>query len=231
MQAVLFDLDGTLLDLNLDAFLKRYFAALRDAVSPLFPGVDVLAAVLGSTAAMQRAHEGTTNRDVFNADFLARTGSDISDGSDVFDRFYQDVFPALGAESRPAPGAREAVLAARALGMKVVVATQPIFPRAAIVHRLAWAGLSEADFDLVTTYEFMNACKPHAAYFRQVTDMLGCDPRECVMVGDDRDNDMPAAATGMRTFYVGTDPGAPADFRGTLLDLPAVLERLTANRP
>ncbi len=33
--------------------------------------------------------------------------------------------------------------------------------------------------------------------------MLGVAPATCLMVGDDRALDMPAADLGMRTFYVG----------------------------
>jgi len=47
-------------------------------------------------------------------------------------------------------------------------------------------------------------------------------------VGDDRSLDLPAADVGMRTFYVGDSAAAPADFRGTLTELPDVLARLTA---
>ena len=56
--------------------------------------------------------------------------------------------------------------------------------------------------------------------------MIGCAPGECLMVGDDRAMDMPAATVGMRTFYVGSDPEAPADHRGTMTDLAALLQRL-----
>ena len=226
LRGILLDLDGTLLDLDLDAFLRRYFRALSQATAPHFPGVDVMPAVLASTSAMQRAHPGKTNREVFSEDFHKRTGIDVEAHWDVFDDFYRDVFPTLGDGYGPVPGAREAIAQARALGLKVAIATQPIFPIAAIMHRLAWAGLSDVEFDAVTTYETMFACKPLRPYFEQTAAMIGCAPGECLMVGDDRAMDMPAAAVGMRTFYVGSDPGAPADHRGTMADLTALLQRL-----
>lgn len=225
MQGVLFDLDGTLLDVRVDAFLKRYFAALKATVGPRYPGTDLLEAVLASTGVMQRPHEGT-NREAFYQDFLTRTGVDLDEDWAVFEDFYRDVFPTLGEGYGPNAGAVEAIEAARELGLKVAVATQPIFPRAAIDHRLAWAGLQHVEFDAVTTFEVMEACKPSPDYFRQVAEMIGCDPSECLMVGDDREMDMPASAVGMRTFYVGADVNAAADYRGTLLDLPKTLERL-----
>jgi FMN phosphatase YigB (HAD superfamily) len=226
LRGVLYDLDGTLLDLDLEAFLRRYFMALGAAASPHFPGVEFMPAILASTSAMQRPHPGRTNKEVFDDDFRARTGIDVAIDHGVFDDFYRDVFPTLGDGYGPALGAREAVDAARALGLKVAIATQPIFPAAAIAHRLAWAGLADVEFDAITTYETMRACKPLPAYFEQTAAMIGCEPKECLMVGDDRDIDLPASGIGMRTFYVGSDPQARADHRGTLTDLATMLRRL-----
>jgi FMN phosphatase YigB (HAD superfamily) len=226
LRGVLFDLDGTLLDLDLDAFLRRYFHALGAVTQAHFDGKDVVSSILASTGAMQRAHPGTTNRQVFDEDFKVRTGIDLATSWGVFEDFYRDVFPSLGEGYGPVPGARAAVESAMALGLKVALATQPIFPRAAIDHRLAWAGLADLDFDVVTTYEIMEACKPHAAYFAQAAEMISCAPADCLMVGDDCYLDLPAADVGMGTYYVGGDSRCASDFRGTLLQLPALLERL-----
>jgi FMN phosphatase YigB (HAD superfamily) len=226
MRGVLFDLDGTLLDLDLDAFLRRYFAAVGEVAAEHFPGVDVLGAIMHGTGAMMEDHPGRTNREIFHADFGEVSGLDLDAIWPVFEDFYRDVFPTLRDDYGPMPGGREAVEAAKELGYKVAVATQPIFPVLAIEHRLGWAGLSGIEFDAITTYEVMNACKPRAEYFRQTAAMIGCEPGDCLMVGDDRSLDMPAADTGMRTFYVGRDGGVPADFHGTLADLPDLLARL-----
>src|SRR5450759_3839217 len=88
IRGVLFDLDGTLLDLDLDAFLRRYFAALSEVASRHFPGIDMLPAILAATGAMQSQHPGRTNREVFDADVLERTGIDLEASWEVFGDFY-----------------------------------------------------------------------------------------------------------------------------------------------
>ncbi len=229
MRAILFDLDGTLLDLDLNAFLKHYFAALDTASARLAercaPGL-FMPALHAAVGTMMEPHPGRTNRDVFYDDLLARTGVDLNEHWSTYERFYRDVFPTLGDTAGPARGARRAVTTALDLGLEVAIATNPIFPRAAVDHRLAWAGLGDLTFSVVTTYEGMVACKPHADYFRQTAELLGMSPQDCLMVGDDRALDMPAADVGMRTYYVGTDESAPADMRGDLDELADLLPRI-----
>ena len=230
VRGVLFDLDGTLLSIDLDAFLGRYFAALEEASRPLIAASadprSFMRALHDSTGSMMREHPGRTNRDVFFDDLRAATGVDLREAWPIYEAFYREVFPTLGDTARPAPGARRVIETALALGLRVAVATNPIFPRIAVDHRMTWAGIADLGIEVVTTYETMQACKPHAAYFRQTADMLGIPPDRCMMVGDDRVLDMPAAEVGMRTFYVGPEAGVTADFSGTLDDLADLLPRL-----
>lgn len=226
LEGVLFDLDGTLLDVSVEEFLGRYFRAVRAFAGPRFPGVELLPTIMAGTEAMQRPHPGRTNREVFADEFGASSGLAFEAAWPVFEQFYDEVFPGIGTDYHGVAGAREAVETACALGLKVAVATQPIFPRSAIEHRLEWAGLGDVAFDAITTYEHMCACKPLPEYFRQTAAMIGCDPARCLMVGDDRAMDLPAGAVGMRTFYVGADPDAEADSSGDMRALTAWIERL-----
>lgn len=231
VRAVLFDLDGTLLDLDLRDFLRRYFAALESAAAPLMdPNASATATFMegmhAGVAAMMEQHPGRTNQAVFYERLLELTGVNLTLHWSVFERFYAEVFPTLQDTARPAEGGRAAVTTALDLGLAVAIATNPIFPAAAITQRIAWAGLGDLDLPVVTTYESMVACKPHSDYYRQVAQLLDVQPHECLMVGDDRTLDMPAADVGMRTYYVGNDPAAACDMRGTLTELAELLPRL-----
>ena len=231
LRGVLFDLDGTLLDIDLEAFLGAYFGALGPVLVDALPGVADeqagLGAVLDATRAMALPHPGRTNRDAFNERIAELTGADLAleEYALPFERFYAETFPELRGVIGPKEGARAAVEAALELGFSVAIATNPIFPAAAIHERMRWAGVDDLPVNVVTTYEIMHAAKPHAAYFAETASMLGLEPSECLMVGDDQVLDMSAADSGMKTFYVG--PGeAIADFHGDLLELASVLTRV-----
>jgi len=229
VRAVLFDLDGTLLDIDIDAFLRRYFGALGPVLAELVDttAARAIQAVMDATGAMMEPHPGSTNRDVFDARFLELTGVSLKDRDAEIRDFYARVFPTLGAGLGPTPGARRAVDVARSVGLEVVVATNPIFPAAAVAERIRWAGLGDVEFSLITTYENMHASKPDPAYFREIAALLDVPPADCLMVGDDFTLDMGAAHAGMATFYVGAGAQGVADYHGTLDDLADLLPSLS----
>ena len=90
----------------------------------------------------------------------------------------------------------------KAMGLRTVLATNPIFPAAATQKRIQWAGLSVQDFELYTTYENSRYCKPNLKYFLDITSQLGVHPEECLMVGNDVGDDMVAAELGMKVFLL-----------------------------
>lgn len=231
ISAVLFDMDGTLLDIDIEDFLRAYFRILGPVIAGVLGAEEPsagLQAVIGGTEAMAAPHPGATNREAFNARFLELTGADLTApaADQAITTFYREVFPGLRADHGPRTGAQAAVDTAASLGLKLALATNPIFPRQAIVERLSWAGFSSDDFDVVTSYEEMRACKPSHDYFLQVAEMLDVAPAECVMVGDDALLDLAAADIGMRTFYVGPASSTSAHWSGSLDDLASLLPKI-----
>lgn len=232
-KGILFDLDGTLLDIDLDSFLSEYFSALGPVLAEVV-GTDSspkasLAAVIEGTNAMSRPHKGKTNREVFNQVFLELTGADLSapEANDRIETFYETRFPALQRGHGPRRGARQAYEAAVACGLTPVLATNPIFPRSAIVERLRWAGFRPEEFAGITSYEQMGATKPHGEYYRQAAGLADLSPTDCLMVGDDPVLDASAADMGMRVFYVGAPPAPAVDWHGGFSELTELLERLS----
>ena len=88
------------------------------------------------------------------------------------------------------------------MGYRVALATTPLFPAIATHSRARWAGLNPEDFDLITTYENSRHSKPNPAYYQDVIEALGVKPEECVMVGNDVDEDMIAEKLGIKVFLL-----------------------------
>jgi FMN phosphatase YigB (HAD superfamily) len=96
-------------------------------------------------------------------------------------------------------------------GYRIVIATNPLFPQAAIYHRLAWAGLppEKYPFDLIAKVESFHFAKPHPAFQAECLGQLGWPDGPAVMVGDHLSNDIqPARRLGLPAYWIGPEGGA-----------------------
>lgn len=205
-QAILFDLDGTLLPMELEPFAKIYFGALARELAPFGLTPETLFKPFwAATKAMMVNTTGKLNADVFWETFTALTGVDRAQVEPVCDAFYAAGFQAARAATKENPLAREAVRIAREKADKVILATNPLFPMAGQKTRLSWLGLTPEDFDLVTCYSTDKYCKPNPAYFHDLCQRMGIDPRTCLMIGNDDREDMHCATAAGMDAYLVTD--------------------------
>ena len=100
------------------------------------------------------------------------------------------------------PNAAMAVHTVKEMGLRVALATNPIFPAVATESRIRWVGLEPEDFELYTTYENIGFCKPNPDYYREIAKRLGVQPEECLMVSNDVTEDMVAQSIGMQVFLL-----------------------------
>jgi FMN phosphatase YigB (HAD superfamily) len=232
IRALLLDLDDTLLINDMDTFAPHYFKALvakMQRVCP--PQIFIPALDMATRMMMHNDGRNGTNAEVFRHEFFARVPRKPEELMPLFDEFYARDFEALRTHTRVDPDARTLVTLALEHGYQVAIATQPVFPRVAILARLRWAnvGAEEFHYDYVPSYETMSACKPHPHYFTTLVQRLGRVPSECLMVGDSLDSDMPASKYGLRTFCVvrgeAAKPSTPLiHAQGNLRDLIALIE-------
>jgi HAD superfamily hydrolase (TIGR01549 family) len=206
IKAILFDLDNTLLDNDIDTFISTYVAAMSEHVSVVVPGDFFISHMLRATEAMvANVDPHRTNQEVFDAAFFPAIGHSRQELEPILDDFYANRFPEIKSLTQPMPEARALVEWAFDQGLQVVVATNPLFPRTAIEQRLAWAQVPVDAFayDLVTSYETMHAAKPNPAYYLEIARRLDRQPEECLMVGDEWERDIaPALSIGMEAYWI-----------------------------
>ncbi|MFQ5595894.1 MAG: HAD family hydrolase [Anaerolineae bacterium] len=228
IEAILFDLDDTLLENANERFLPAYFQALTHKLGDLVAPDEFVAHLIYATQRVIANTDPTrTNKEVFWAEFLPAMALSADDLMPILDDFYTNDFPRLRRFTQRLPEARELVQQAFDGGFDVVIATNPIYPHQAILHRLTWAGVADFPYAMITSYEHMHFAKPQPSYYREIALRIGRTPEQCLMVGDDLHNDIgPAAEAGMHTFWITDDPGEkqPADWAGTLLDARVLIE-------
>lgn len=203
---ILFDLDGTMLPMDQEEFIKAYFGALCNkfcSVLELTPE-EMIKGVWKGTGAMIKNDGTAVNYEKFWETFAKVCGKKVLNYVKNFDEFYNNEFieavkPVCGYN----PSVPETIKVLKRKGYNVVAATNPIFPDVATCQRLKWAGLSFADFSLVTTYNNSSYCKPNPSYYESIAEKLGLNFEECLMVGNDINEDiLPTSALGMDTYIV-----------------------------
>lgn len=200
---VLFDLDGTLLPMNQDEFAGAYFKELVKKVAPLgYDPKKLVGDIWAGTAAMVMNDGSCTNEEAFWKKFVDIYGEKCLRDKPIFDEYYRNEFNNVQSSCGFNAKAAEAVQSIKDSGYRVALATNPLFPNDATRNRIKWAGLNPEDFELYTTYENTNYCKPNPEYYLDVMERLNVKPEECLMVGNDVTEDMVAATLGMKVFLL-----------------------------
>jgi len=203
LKAVLFDLDGTLLPMNMNEFTGGYFKMLAEKLAPYgYQEKTLVDAIWTGTAAMVKNDGSCTNEDAFWNTFAKILGAHVLEDKALFEDFYTNDFNRAIRFCHPTTFAAESVKLCKQLGLRTILATNPIFPDIATKSRVKWAGLELSDFELYTTYEKETFCKPNLAYYQSILDRIGLEAEECVMVGNDVAEDMIASKLGMKVFLI-----------------------------
>lgn len=201
IKAILFDLDGTLLPMDDEKFTKNYFSGLAKRIVPFgYKPEDLINGVWAGTKSMVENDGANSNEQVFWDKFSKVMGDEILEHKHVFDEYYNQEFNYLSEDCSCDGKSKELVDKVKQMGYRTILATNPIFPEVATLNRMKWVGLSPEDFELCTTYENSNYCKPNPKYYEEILNKIGCKPEECLMVGNNAKEDMIAESLGMKVF-------------------------------
>lgn len=203
---LLFDLDDTLLDNDVDAFVPVYLQALGRHMASYVRPDELSRSLMNATGKMIKNQAmNLTLEQVFDSAFYPALGIERQDVQATLDEFYTQEFPKLRNLTRPRPEAVAAIEAAVAAGYAIALATNPLFPLTAVQQRMAWAGTDSGKYPwrLIPSYETFHFAKPNLEYFGELLGQIGWTEGAVVMVGNDLVNDIqPARAYGLATFWL-----------------------------
>ncbi len=202
-KAVFFDLDGTLLPLDMDMFTRLYFEAIEE--SGIMRQIDPVRGqpIFHKAIYAMLANDGhATNRDVFNAviDQLSDIGS--ARLLELMNGFYNGGYKRLRESALRKEHVPEIIGILMEKGYRLILSTNPLFPAVATDQRVEWAGLRPEDFEYISYYDNSSYCKPHLGYYREILCKTGLNADECYMVGNDVREDMCAVELGFKGFLV-----------------------------
>ena len=235
IKAVLFDLDDTLLDINLSAFVARYALGKAKILSRIarVPTSLTFSRIARSYMAVcsESRTDGLTNAELYNQSFERLSGIPIEDPviADAIDYYESECLwdlkggPVLARERE---GARATIERAQSLGLTVALATNPTFSLACDKVRMEWAGVADVDFARISHIENSHRVKPDAAYYEEFVGAIGLEPHECLMVGNDARRDFPRPDIELRTAYVGHGWPKRAIWRGPIGTLGSALPQI-----
>lgn len=207
LKTILFDLDGTLLPMVEKEFLEGYFGLLTKTMEPRGLNGRELIGVLWRGVAAMVANDGKrTNEAVFREVFArAYPGRDVEEDLSALENFYHTAFDGARVFCGYSPAAGETVSELKRRGFSLILASNPVFPRFAQEMRLIWAGIDPGVFSLFTSYENFSFSKPNPDYYRAILAARGLAPDECLMVGNDAEEDAWAASQAGIPVFLLTD--------------------------
>lgn len=224
MNTFLFDLDGTLLPMDMKLFEKLYFEGMAKMFNNIMDPKELVSLIWTSTKVMVSNTENITNEIVFMADLAKRIGSDLPLFQERFDEYYETGYHNVKESTREVQCMRDSIYLLREKGYKIVIATNPLFPKSAIHTRIRWAGFEPEEFDYISTFETNHYCKPQIEYYQEVLDDINRSAVECIMVGNDVQEDLIIKTLGAKTYLITdnmlhrTDEDIVTDYKGTYED-------------
>jgi FMN phosphatase YigB (HAD superfamily) len=236
---LLIDLDDTLLSNDIvSAFLPAYLKALgKHLACSVAPDVMIQKLLAATDQMVSNNNPQYSLERVFDKHFYPEIGRTKEELRPILEQFYDEVYPGLNVHTGVRPEAAQLIDFARQIGHTAVIATNPLFPYKAILHRLRWAGLppETIQFALITTYENFHFSKPNPAYLAEILAQLGWPDQPAVMIGNSLEDDLiPASQLGLPVFWVTPDAAPlpdgyhPLSASGSLADVPVWLEQVDA---
>ncbi len=205
-QNIFFDLDGTLLPMNEDEFLKAYLTSLSKYAYTNH-GIDpkTLQETIWQGVKLMYQNDGNkTNEEVLWDNFHQRFNNfNIKEIATSFNHYYETDFKSTINACSANPYLLPWIDKLKEEGKKLYLLTNPLFPEVAVIERMAFVGLKEEMFEHITTYENSHYTKPNPKYYLEVINRFNLKTNDILMVGNNVDEDIiPTKNMGLDTILI-----------------------------
>lgn len=222
---ILFDLDGTLLPMDARKFETLYLESLGMHTQDLIdPKLMMKSLYKGQIEMINNFDITKTNSEVFFETFESHVGSETKDAlMAVLDDYYLNDFVVVKEATSQSLEMIEAVAYLKQQNKRIILATNPILPKIATDRRIEWAGFELDDFEDITRFEKNHFCKPNIEYYKEILRDNKLEAHECLMIGNDVEEDLIAAKLGMKTWLIEDDlihrdDSIQCDWRGSRIE-------------
>jgi HAD superfamily hydrolase (TIGR01549 family) len=199
----LIDLDGTLINLDWRKNMSQYYRKIKRILPDMGANISYFYSIRWAAKKMM----GDNSGDMLNIEkyfmYLSRI-SRVPDkkNREIYSKFYDESFSVFQGDIAAVEGAHELIRTCKEAGMKIVLATNPVFPLQAVKERLSWGKFDPGDFELITHIQNFSHCKPNAEYFLEILKRIGGSLGDAFMVGDDYHYDIrPCQKIGIKTWW------------------------------
>lgn len=206
IKVVAFDLDGTLIDFSIKEFIKAYLKSLYKYLCEhselaidektfgygLLQSMEDILKINNESSAYDKFYQALENYFPFDKELMKRLVSE----------YYQSDFNSLKDLVVGNPYLKKVIEYLKEKNIKMIVATNPLFPHEGILARMQWGDIDSKDFLFVTFGEDFHYIKPDLNYYREIISRLKIQPEELLMVGNDVEEDMCASELGCQTYLV-----------------------------
>ena len=207
-------------------FEKIYFKGLYMKVAPYGIGFEEFLNAMNKGIYDMVVNDGkNTNEYVFWNSFKNSLGEEILKLKPIIDDFYLDGYENALSACKEKPFVAETILKFQKMGIKMLIATNPLFLKIGAVKRAKIAGFDLDLMEEITSYEFCSYSKPNPMYYEELVKRHNIDKSKCLVVGNNIEEDMVARKAGLDVFLLNDDIINPnnQDYselpQGSILDL------------